>query len=791
VTVKRDPTIRQKYRNGFPAYRVFIFGMEVTKDTVAVRIRNNIGRQPNSCTVELINKFDRYMITRTDMEVISQYLGGSKDRALAALRKANINALDPQKTIDEAKRNTPSFSDQYAFEDNIKSSVVSAKLDTGMKYSGTVTGVDGKPMMESVFPVYPWKEGRSIFHPGDPVRVFLRDPFNPVVWWYGFAGFVTDQAESTNENKDSMLSITIEDVTRTLRYARIGVNPAITDVEASVINENKSTNLIDINPGEFTNPFADFTFFEIVESIFFGVNPELFAEETLALMVQDEKDLSPETFQAVWGKTKDQINSMIRTQEGSSEDNSSVAFMDAHTKRFRGISVRSLGKFTKISDKVGVDVRVIGSPIVSADQIIGKPIYSLKEWQNLVSHQVLARDLTELKDPAVEDVFESFLTPTPDPVTGSVAAKTIIDIIGANPSLYPVEGKVRMLVPANLGQSVQRDVLDRAYRSNFNNVEYFDRLNVLFDAAERIDFVVSCTPRGDILIEMPLYDFDPDDFGSGEQDFLGDMDVEKRRQQEQSHYQAQSELDAALNGDLGQDSYKKLYGNPSGSQLSQNTVNVAKNRVSFKGQVIEWEDIYTILPWDTYNWSGTESDEKVKTVMMAQRRIVKSFQGLADRGIRKPVAVVLRNLVPVYGIRIEQGDPYGFVVDEEAARVFCLIKLNRMNADALSVHESINARFGANLNRPYLWVGRNHIFTATSLSHSIVWNSSCETEISGNYCRGWEGQIDSKGRDIYTPIGGTPSRPLNYALLSKIGKFSKVSNDSSSSSPVDLKDTDL
>ena len=41
-----------------------------------------------------------------------------------------------------------------------------------------------------------------------------------------------------------------------------------------------------------------------------------------------------------------------------------------------------------------------------------------------------------------------------------------------------------------------------------------------------------------------------------------------------------------------------------------------------------------------------------------------------------------------------------------------------------------------------------------------------DTRINVNYIRGWDGLLSRDGKKrIYTPIGGTPSQPLDYKLL--------------------------
>jgi len=773
---RRDPP--PKYRNAFPAYKVYAFGAEITKDVTSIRINNNIGRTPNTCTLELLNKQDRYIVTRDDMSFISTMIAKSKSRALEFFNKnllQGLSTLDKPTTDQLAKVSNPNVEANDA--SSIKGRVVATKLNDGVKYSGRVTGVDGKPGPPSFFPRYPWKEGRSIFHAGDPVRVFLRDPFVPDVWWHGFAGFITDQSESYNENNVSILTISLEDVMRLLRFARISINPAIVDVAVDVINdENTPNKLQGIKPLAFSgwvNPFSDMTLFQFLETLFYGTNPKIFSEEVYALMAEDRAILSTTDFNTKWSVPMKMLEESSKGKGASSDV--AVPMLDVQEEHFKKVPLDGVGRFSRRSTKIGVDCRVIGSPMSQADKVIGQTIISLKEWQKLVSHQVLTRDLVELRDQNIPLPTSMLLTV--DPVKDQASPQFIMDMIGQNPALFPIEGKVRLLVPANLGSgNLQRNVLDRQMRTQAFRAEYFDRLNLLYDAMEAIDFNIQVSPRGDVLIEMPLYDFDPDDFGSGESDYMSNLEVENKKRIEDSIALGRSEIDSALAGEGAVGDYNKLYGGNfsrsyTGGESTRGVNNQAliatAGRVRQGRQIEAWEEIYTINQGDTYNWTATDSDDKIKTVIFLHRRWIASMSGYTDKEFRKPIAVVLRSLIPVYGVRIEQGEAAHYVTDEDAARIAGLIRLQRQNADAFSVRLQINPRFGLNLNRPVIWRGRNHIITAMSVSHTVVWNSACHSEVSGNFSRGWEGKIDNQGRDIYTPIGGAVSRPLNYAALTK------------------------
>src|SRR5271165_7181695 len=54
-------------RYAFPRYKVYIFGVEVTADVVAVNANYHDGDAPNTCQITLLNEFDKYILTSADL----------------------------------------------------------------------------------------------------------------------------------------------------------------------------------------------------------------------------------------------------------------------------------------------------------------------------------------------------------------------------------------------------------------------------------------------------------------------------------------------------------------------------------------------------------------------------------------------------------------------------------------------------------------------------------------------------------------------------------------------------
>ena len=58
------------YKAGFPAYKVFIYGEEISADVMSVRINQSGGsleRSPSTVSISLANPMEKYTLTHNDM----------------------------------------------------------------------------------------------------------------------------------------------------------------------------------------------------------------------------------------------------------------------------------------------------------------------------------------------------------------------------------------------------------------------------------------------------------------------------------------------------------------------------------------------------------------------------------------------------------------------------------------------------------------------------------------------------------------------------------------------------
>lgn len=700
-------TVRGQVRHAFPAYKVFIFGVEVTEDVLDVEVQYNVGRAPNVCSVTLANELDKYIFTTNDLKNL---FGGIQAEAaqIAQIKAFDAQGLDIAMGIepDDIGRVNPDQQDidQAILErvnvisPEIKRVVIEQKVTKripGVEQPNVVGKVDGsiKPLTGDAFR-YPLQAEDPIFHPNDPIRIFYKDPFNPRRWYHAFAGFLSDFDDNVDENNQKILTITGEGPTKIFRYGRITTNPGVIDIGAIQIAELDAS-----FRSAYISGFKGLNLPELLFTITFGNNPD-----------------DPEKFSV----------------QRDSPDGSSV-----QAGKLRGVGNFNFSRSLVVEfgpTSVGGRVDIISGQIKSLN------VSELGQYQAIIDHEVKETDLIEMliENSEDESAIRSQIQTLPKRIIGDdeiIDPLAIIGFIGTRPEKYPVDGgRLILCIPASFHPEANREVLLKDIIDSFAmNTEFKSRLGIVFDTIERIEFVFYESPKGDLICEFPLYDFDPDDFGLDERF----PHVDTLSLQENSDVQR---------GPFG-------------------------NR-------------FIIGRRDTYNFSKGITDEKIRTQVTAPHFLLQNYTNESDSNVVQPPAVVtLRHLLPLYGARLEQVNPKGFISSPEAALVYAQITLNKLNADARSIGINAVPNFGVWLNRPLFFQQRNCIGTLMSTSHNIKWGmgGSVDTRYNINYLRGWDGLVDSNGNPVYTPIGGIPSRPLDYKLL--FGLKGNIESGSVSDSP--------
>lgn len=542
---------------------------------------------------------------------------------------------------------------------------------------------------------YPFHTGDSIFHSNDQVRIFWRDPTDASRWYHMFAGFVSDYTDTVDQDNQRLVRLRFEDASRILRYARLTTNPGILDIEAAAVASDSITRTF------FNDGFADLNLPQFLFTVIFGAERAGTSGETGTENVRGVR-----TFANLRYSVNGQSESTL-LEDAVGSYNFDGSFVAVFGSLDDGVSNRERDELVRAN-----------LPATTVD--------SLAQYQALVDHQVYFSDLTNmsLPTPDVQAEVEVLRGDIRKRADRTFVAEDIVKVIGENPHLFPVDyGRLCFLVPGSLGPATNQKLLLNDIVGVNTQTTWRTRLGLVYDVVERLDFQFYCSPKGDLICEMPLYDYEPDDFGNEP------LDLEQFLRLGRGNLQF----------DVGTDRER----GPFGPQLR-----VAKR--------------------DTISWEKQFIDENVRTQMLGVWSLIPEFAGLpASSTIGQFAPVNLYGLIPQFGVRSETIDPLGIISNENAARVYANVKLNQINAGAKKASVEVLPRVQLGFpNRPLEFEERTFVATTTSVTHNLTWgvNGSMTTDVDLKYVRAWGGQVVDEGRLVYEPIGGFASQALNYAL---------------------------
>lgn len=702
---------QSKYvRLAYPAYKVFIFGVNVSADVLAVNMTMHDGSSPNQCTITLNNELDKYIMTTNDMLWYKEMDGsklklpwmdankgpGITDAPFVDPLTKDRGVLDPVKRLILLRKGT--IKDSVSMSD--RKDVAGEPLDTNKQYF---------KYFGSAIDKYPLSDGRPIIHPMDPVRVFFRDPFNPSRWYHMFCGFVSDMVDTNTENNAKTLSITVEDPTKLLRYQRVFMNPGILDAKTMVQKDGDI-----VQQSFWTNKFHDYTLPEVLFTLMFGYD---YGKQKVI-----EKGTGPLTETA---------RRTLFTGVGHfSWDTSVVCTIGSRAPA---------GSAQSQQDK---EDDILGGVINLAAGERTVPVFHLENrldhWQLLLDHEVQATDMHMMATPADRASWpvmlerrEAILDKNGDP-----DIERVMNYIGSYPDKYPVDGgRLMLLMPRSLGVHNNSILLKDIITSYPLQSDSVSLGSMIMETLTRLEFSMYCSPRGDIVAELPLYDFDPDNFGVNE-----------------------------LKADSIQGTFAAIGGNKYTPMLDAiGMFGSGTNRGPYGLN-------YVVLKNDTMNWENAHIDQNVYTVAVTKHAIFQNWDNLPYSDITGDLELARREeLIPLYGYRQAPITARGYLSTKRGALLYANICLNRLNADAHTLRVSHVPNIKLWINRPVYIQGRNTIATTKSLSHSITWGAQGDMSTTSDLYAGrtWNGDVsaDDPTRPIFTSITGYGTTTLNYAVL--------------------------
>lgn len=798
------------YRYAYPSYRVYVFGQDITADVVEVRVNQSGGsaeRTPGGCSITLVNPNDNYILTFYDMmkigeakevfkayaqEKIKEYQDEYAAKILNRTSKFQYEKLLDDSSIDPDSFTYDNLKTSYIEDvDSIKKANDDLKKRIEMEfvydwYSNVPGAVKARVLQEKLSSTYiyseiekdtnlltyesgeigdyPIQQGDCIFHSNDPVRIAFRDPYDPRSWYWVFAGFVDTFTENTGENLESYITITCTDVTKMMRYSLLQLSTGVLDPNIEdVVSGFEQAAEAGFVP--YQELFAGFTIYEVMETLFFGAEStdKVLYETTMnqiANMSDDEKKVF---LMSKANLTQIDADDLLSAPESANSKISEILFTSKSKRlaslKFPPVTVPApyfqpkgddagVIKFSRKDDNQGVYVYYYGDPD-NADKALGEQIKDLRYWNKEIHHLVTVDDLDKMRYKGEAAVSNS----------SSFTIAQVIEEIGTHPKKYPVgAGKVYYFAPARLSGDLGRNLIDKSLGGAASmHSEFKDRLSYVYDLASNIDFRFYATPRGDIVFEMPFYDFDPEDFFGPEE--IPETD-EKVKQLNEKY---ETLIGEAYNGN-----YQGI-----ANELTQLRVELNASENDFdwvdfsKPPEYDFRRAYVIEEHEQYSYSVTSTDEGVLTAYRSVPSTAAGYSSVFDPNLHKYQWAYNKDHIRSLGLRVGTGNTWGFIDSVEGAELYSALMLRRVNSEARNMSLNITPNFGLMCNRPVFWRKRNYAANIVSLQHSISWGSSCETSINLNQIRGWTGKIEN-GKPYREHFMGR--QPFDLAKILKQGQ---------------------
>lgn len=543
-----------------PDARVFIFGVEVTEDVKSLGHVWTDKRAPSTVEFTLVNTNDKYIVTPLDLLTIYKSIdleavyraplealaqasaeseddgGSSSEERMAQADVENTQVVNQLLDVVTAQYERASSSVRSSVR-GVKGSVIATKLKertqvnepppadsyiTTSKKKAYSNALEKLASLSGEAPRYPFQVGQFIFHTNDPVTVFERDPFDATKWYWTMSGYLTDWSEDVSAGGSRTIRVVAEGALRTLKHSLVSTNWALYDIAAL----NRSDKIA-LARTWFSEGFSGLSLPELVYLMIFGAN---------AAGVETRLPSSQVSSVA----TDEDEAAAIRSSKFSGVQGFDGVRLGIHGRTEFKASTDGAGSFDFANSKVYLlsDTQVVTPPGAEEDSAQGYTFSigvkkaeppaanQLERWQNAIDTQVVIEDLltkvvTDGQDVAESTYLEALSLKNSGTKLGlRLATEKVISFIGGHPEFYPVDhGRVFMLLPSTLGE--ERDLIVRDLVNDISQKSQFtNRLAILLNLVEKIEFSLYDTPKGDIVIEMPLYDYEPRNFGRFAQRYI-------------------------------------------------------------------------------------------------------------------------------------------------------------------------------------------------------------------------------------------------------------------------------
>jgi len=457
-------------------FMVFINGVDVTKYVVGSLSINLVNKDGfNEANFELNNTHDNFIVTNNNLGINDSLtpIFSAKKQILEYKNNEKRNPFVDIETMQIVRVTTGVADtnvlgrDQQAVgievRDQAEGSRQIAQRDTLKKPSGKL--VDRR-----------WHIGHqsTVFHKNDPIRIFRRNPLRETdEWMPAFTGYLNQISYNTNYvNGYSTVKLACYDIRGSLiqkMRVQLTAVTGLTNPRALFLSSEKSSKSLYtdlINPAILGHPLGAKRFEDVMEFLITGT-----AEQDPGL--QDR--FAPSEF--VRGVGEFTVGDRIYYKPGKRQDGIDPDSLEHwHALCLFGMDGQTRIKGNESTTRAA---NFIGPPapqdsLGTSKKVGGAPFN--RRWLTEVEAKNIGASTTHDGEWAPHKQFLHFLLPAE-----GTGASNLLDFDAVN--------------------------------ANSNQLDFRSRLDIMQDFCNRIDYQFWVTPIGDIVVEFPMYDFRPEDYG--------------------------------------------------------------------------------------------------------------------------------------------------------------------------------------------------------------------------------------------------------------------------------------
>jgi hypothetical protein len=433
-------------------YLVYVCGVEISAYTKSIEVVHTNRSGPGSATIVLANPFDQWILTEANLKapagIWNMGRGKYSERPKADIYKRKKN-LSNRLII---KRKKPSNEKAVgATSPSQPAENMKEEIDPEATF---------KTRIEDFLQRYSFGPGSCIFSKMDTVKIFIRNPYDDPDttdrWIPFFTGFVDAKPFTTNYiTGESSVTLTCFDIRQAMQGMRISANPY-----SNTILANGSTD----SSVSVQQPTADQVLSFTSDSA--GFFKDFYPKPNAPTATGYTNVFADKPF-------VDAISMIITGLTGWVNGTVKDAVLEGS-----GVGEFSIGLIYRYMNK--------NNPDKGAKP---KAVTDLSEWDNLCLFG-FRRDFWTLQD-CKEAGQDSFY----------------------DGKRHPFTGMLHWLLP---GEKLLISDMITSTTDGANNVmsnpEWTDRLALITQMCNQVDYEFTVTGAGDIVFEFPMYDFNPEAF---------------------------------------------------------------------------------------------------------------------------------------------------------------------------------------------------------------------------------------------------------------------------------------